>query len=261
MSSKISLKFIKENFSDFISKLKDLTNIEDVVKLKIENENILMYSMLSNDVSVLALKSYTIKTSDYIENFNKEETCDFIILNASKFVKNINLFNVDNPVKLDLITKPLPDNDDILHVRSAQFTNGKLKISCVGGEEHKIRDININTLETKLNPSRSKWSFGINKQDFSDVKKLCTNNNEEKYININVDSEGTVTMSEMGKWEIEIDNIDTKNNNLIFGKKYLSNINAELDRINFSVFDTFILVKDNNSNLMLSFEQSFEEED
>lgn len=261
MSAKISLKFIKENFLDFVSKLKDLTNIEDVVKIKIENDNILMYSMLSNDVSVLALKSYTVKTSDYIENYNKDEMCDFIIINASKFVKNLNFFNLDNPIKLDLITKSLPDNDDILHVRSAQFTNGKLKISCIGGEEHKIRDININTLESKLDPMRSKWSFGISKQDFLDVKKLCSINNEEKFININVDSDGKVTMSEMAKWEIEIDTVDIKNTNLIFGKKYLSNINVEIDRINFSMFDTFVLVKDDNSNLMLSFEQSFNDDE
>jgi hypothetical protein len=68
-------------------------------------------------------------------------------------------------------------------------------------------------------------------------------------------------MNETAKWELEIDTIDSRSTNLIFGKKYLSNVNADNDYINFSIFDTFILVKDENSNLMLSFEQNFENDD
>ena len=58
MASKLTLKLNKDNFLNFVEKLQDLTNISDVIKLKIDNENILAYSMLSNDVAVLALKNY-----------------------------------------------------------------------------------------------------------------------------------------------------------------------------------------------------------
>ena len=260
MANKLSLKFIKSNFSDFISKLQDLASIEDVIKLKIENDTILMYSMISNEVSVLALKNYIVNTSDYIENFTSEETFDFIITSAGKFVKNLKFFNVDSPIKLDIIYKPLPEDDTINHVRSAQFSNGKLKISCVGGEEYKIKDITKNVLKQKLNPKNSQWSFKISKEDFGNIKKLCSINSEDKIVNINVNG-GKVTLSEMGKWELEVDTIDSKNANLIFGKKYLSNINDDDDFINFQVFTTFILAVDNTSNFMLSFEQTFEDED
>jgi hypothetical protein len=259
MSSKISLRFNNSNFQDFVSKFQDLTNIEDVVKLKIDQDNILMYSMLSNDVSVLALKSYIIKTSEYIEDFNSECTFDFIITNASKYVKNLKFFNSDVPIKLDLTFKKDNEDENIMHVRSSQVSNGKLKISCVGGEQYKIRDLNIKTLEKRMDPKMSKWGFKISKQDFADVKKLCSINNEDKILNINV-SKGNVSFNESSKWDIEIDQIEERNEQLIFGKKYLSNINADQDFINFSIFDTFILVKDINSNLMMSFEQSFEDD-
>ena len=147
-----------------------------------------------------------------------------------------------------------------MHVRAAQFSNGKLKISCVGGEEFKIRDINSPTLESRLNPKNSKWGFKISKEDFTDVKKLCSINNEDRILNISV-IDGKVTMNETSKWELDIDTIDPINTTLIFGKKYLSNVNSDQDYINFSIFETFILVKDDNSNLMLSFEQSFENTD
>ena len=260
MAKKLQLKLNTKNFLELVSKIGDLTQIEDVVKLKIDRDNILMYSMLSNDVSVLALKSYLLNTSEYIDNFDKDEVYDFIITSAAKFVKNLKFFNTTNPIKLDINSKPLPDDDSIQHVRAAQFSNGKLKISVIGAEQHKIRDINKTTLESRLNLKNSKWSFKISKEDFSDVKKLASINNEDKIININV-TNGKVTINETAKWELDIDTIQYKNCQLIFGKKYLSNVNTDEDPIQFSIFETFILVKDNNSNLMLSFEQDFTTDD
>ena len=258
--SKLSLKLKTSNFLDLINKLQDLSQIDDTIKIKLESEKTLIYSMLSNDVTVLALKSYSLNTKDYFENYNKEETIDFIITSAGKFVKNLKFFNTDKPIKLDLVSKSMPENDSLLHVRSAQFSNDKLKISCIGGEQYKIRDINLSTLSTRLNPKNSKWNFKISSQDFSDVKKLCSINSEDKTLYINV-STNKVTMSEPSKWELEIDEINHKNEQLIFNKKYLSNINDNGDMIQFIIFESFILIKDDISNLMLSFETNFDTED
>lgn len=257
MSSKLSLKLNKEKFTDLVTKLQDLTNIEDTIKIKIERDTTLIYTMLTNEVSVLALKNYTIKTSEYFDNFDRDEMFDFVIISASKFVKNLKFFNTANPIKLDLIYKPLPDDENIMHIRSAQFSNGKLKISCVGGEQYKIKDIRKEILEQRLNLKNSKWNFKISSTDFSDVKKLSSIHNEERILNINV-TNGTVTMSENSKWELEIDKIDSPNTNLVFVKKYLSNIDSSKEEIKFHIFETFILIKEDNSNLMLSFEQDFE---
>jgi hypothetical protein len=260
MASKLSLKFVKNNFTDLLSKLQDLTNIKDVIKLKIDKDQILMYSMLSNDVATLALKSYLVNTSDYIENFNQDGVYDFVITSATKFVKNLKFFNSDDSIKLDIIFKPLPDDEDTLHIRSAQISSGKLKISCVGGEEFKIRDIGKTQLEARLNPKNCKWDFQVSQSDFADVRKLCGINNESVIMNINV-NDGVVTMSENSKWELEVDRIPSRNTNIVFGKKYLSNIDTENPTIKFYIFETFILVKDDNSNLLLSFEQDFTTDD
>jgi hypothetical protein len=45
----------------------------------------------------------------------------------------------------------------------------------------------------------------------------------------------------------------------MLNKKFLSCIN-EMDNIEFSIFETFMLVRDDNSNLMLSFEQDFSDD-
>lgn len=257
--TKISLKLKSTNFTDFVNKLQDLSQIDDTIKIKLESDKTLIYSMISNDVSVLALKSYTLNTKDYFENFTKEETVDFIITSSGKFVKNLKFFNTEKQIKLDLVCKPMPENDSLLHVRSAQFSNDKLKISCIGGEQYKIREINLNVLNTRLNPKLSKWNFKISRNDFSDVKKLSSINSEEKTLYINVNS-NKVTMSEPSKWELEIDEINHRNEQLIFNKKYLSNINDNYEIIYFTIFESFILIKDDISNLMLSFETDFDTE-
>jgi hypothetical protein len=74
-------------------------------------------------------------------------------------------------------------------------------------------------------------------------------------------SNAEVTYNEISKWELEVDTIKSSNQHLVFGKKYLSNINLDDEFVNFNIFDTFILVKDKESNLMLSFEQNFDTED
>jgi len=259
MANKLTLQLNKDKFSDFVTKLQDLTNISDAIKLKIDNDNILAYSMISNDVSVLALKNYLLNTDEYINNFKSESTFDFIITSAAKFVKNLKFFNSELPIKLELIYKSTTDDDEIMHVRSSNFSNGKLKISCIGGELSKIRDINKVALDARLNPKNSKWGFKISKSDFQDVKKLSSINSEDKIINVIVEN-GKVSIMEEYKWELEIDDLQNdKNTKITFNKKYLSNINDGLDNIEFKIFETFILVKDDNSNLMLSFETNFED--
>ena len=47
----------------------------------------------------------------------------------------------------------------------------------------------------------------------------------------------------------------------MFNKTFLPSINDESDKIEFYVFDTFILTKDETSHLMISFEQEFSVED
>jgi hypothetical protein len=260
MAQKLSLKFVQSRFTDLISKLKDLTGIEDVIKIKFDKDNMILYSVLQNEQQVSAMKTYVVNTNDYLQGFSGDETIDFVITSAPKFVKNIQFFNTDKDIKFDLIYKPVPEEDNLMHVRSAQLSNGKLKISVIGGEQYKVRQVTKSFIDTRLNPKNSKWSFKVSNQDFSDIKKLSNINSEDRIINITV-QDGKVTFNETSKWELEVDSIQSKNQHLMFGKKYLSNINCEDETITFNIFETFILVREKDSNLMLSFEQDFTNED
>jgi len=261
MSKKLSFKFKTENFSDLVSKLKDISNINEVTKLKINKKNILLYSMKSNDTAVLALKSYCVPTTDYIEDFEQDEMYDFIIVNTPKFIKGLNFFDEKMPIKLEVVYKPHHEEEGVMQIRSAQFTNGKLKIQTVGGEDSKIKNINAEMLDARTDIENSEWNFQVAKQDFQDVRKLCAIDSEEKILNINIEK-GKVLAGEDYKWELHLGQASKDiTYKIVFNKKYLTNINQDLEILDFYMFETFVLVKDINSNLMLSYEQSFDDQD
>jgi hypothetical protein len=64
--SKLTIQLKRDKFEDFLTKLEDLSKISDTIKLKIDSENILMYSIVGETI-LLAFKSYLVDTKDYFE--------------------------------------------------------------------------------------------------------------------------------------------------------------------------------------------------
>jgi hypothetical protein len=258
MANKVKFTVISEKFEDFIDKLSDLTSIDDTIKLKIDNDNILMYSMLGGNV-MLAFKNYLIDKSEYLQSDELDFTYDVIIANSKKFVKNLGFIKSSDKVTIEINCKESPEDDTVMNARSIQVVGGKLKVNWLAGERYEMRDINKTVLAQRLDIKHRKWAFELVNQDFMDVKKLSSINSD-KIININVQS-GKVILSETSAWELEVGEIENRNANLIFNKRFLNCINDELEIIEFSMFETFILIKDDNSNLMLSYEQDFSDDD
>lgn len=258
MSNKVKFTVIPEKFEDFINKLSDLTSIDDTIKLKIDNDNILMYSMLGGNV-MLAFKNYLIDKSEYLKSDELEFTYDVIIANSKKFVKNLGFIKSSDKITIEINCKESPEDDSIMNARSIQVVGGKLKVNWLAGERYEMKDINKTVLEQRLNLKNRKWSFKLENQDFLDVKKLSSINSD-KIINITV-QDGSVILSETSAWELEVGEIENRTANLIFNKRFLNCIDDSLKTIEFSMFETFILIKDENSNLMLSYEQDFSDDD
>ena len=258
-SGKDKFRIKSEKLPEFISKLEDLTKISDNIKIKIESGNTMMYSILGK-ATVLAFKNYNIPTSELFEmKDDLEYGIDIIILNAKKFVKNLNFLKESEKVTIEITHKESQEDDSIMDARALQIVGGKLKVNWIGGEHYEIKDMNKQKLEQGLHLKNSRWSFTITKNDFSDIKKLSSINGE-KILQIGVNT-GKVVISETAAWELEIDNIDAeRSSNLILNKKFLGCVN-DSDDVQFHIFDNFMLVKHEDSNLMLSFEQDFSEEE
>jgi hypothetical protein len=258
MSNKIKFKLNQSSIALFIEKLDDLSKIHDTIKLKIDSEHVLMYAMLGGSV-LLAFKNFTIDTGRLLDKTDFDYKIDLIIPNAKKFVKNLQFVKDNENITLEVQCKPSPDDENLLLARSFQIVSGKFKVNWLGGESYDVRDIDKTMLSQRLDLKNKKWSFKISNTDFSDIKKL-SNINSERILNINI-SNGLVNISEKSAWELEIDQVeDDRNTSLILNKRFLSCINDNGQDINIHIFDTFMLIKDVESNLMLSFEQDFSDD-
>jgi len=252
-----------KKWNEFIREFVESTGLIDAkmqeLKDLIEGENTMMYSILGK-ATVLAFKNYNIPTNELFEMKDElEYGIDIVILNAKKFVKNLNFLKENEKVTIEITHKESQEDEDIMDARALQIVGGKLKINWIGGEHYEIKDMNKSKLDQGLNLKNSRWSFNITKSDFTDIKKLSSINGE-RILQIGVKS-GKVIISETSAWELEIDTVDSeRNSSLILNKKFLGCINDN-DDIKFHIFDNFMLVKHEDSNLMLSFEQDFSEED
>lgn len=258
-ATKTKFTIKKDNYQDFIDKLDDLTKIGDSIKLKIDEEDIFMYSMMSSGHSILSFKNYLMKTKDYFEFKNNfDTTISIIIPSAKKFVKNLNFTKESEKIILEISSKVDPDDDNILLGRSLQVVGDKIKINWMSGENYEMRDLDKSFIEKKLDLVFRKWFFNINKSEFTDVKKLSSINSD-RIINISI-LDGKVILSEKAAWEFEIGSIDeSRSADLKLNKKFLNCIN-DTEVIEFSIYDNFMLIKDDNSNLMLSYEQDFSDD-
>ena len=258
-TGKDKFKINAEKLPEFISNLEDLTKISDSIKIKIEGKTLMMYSILGKS-TVLAFKNYNMNTAAVFEGADElEYAIDIVVLNAKKFVKNLNFLKESEKVTIEISHKESQESDEVMVARAIQIVGGKLKVNWIGGEHYEIKDLSKKQLDQGLSLKNSRWSFAVSKDDFSDIKKLSSINGD-RILNISVIS-GKVVISETAAWELEIDQIDAdRNSNLMLNKKFLGCVNDSGD-VTFNIFDNFMLVKHEDSNLMLSFEQDFSDED
>ncbi len=243
-----------QGFNDFLFLLEDLSKIDDLIKIKISSDKIFMYSMKGQNNAILAFKNYYVDTIDFIDKLDTEENIDIIIPNAKKFVKNLKFIDTKSTINLSLKTKPLSEGG--LEVRGIEIKNKKLKIKWMTAEQYEMKNIEYPSLMTLLDIKNQRLSFDVSRSDFEDIKKLA-NINGSTLIEISSNN-GKILMSETSSWEMEVDDI-MDNTNILYNinKNLLTFINDGTDSIKFHVFNNFILIRDNNSNVMVSFEQSY----
>lgn len=273
----INLKMKGDKFSEFITILKDVSNIDPIVKIKMEGDKTLFYSMKMDGTITTSMKSTIVNTHDIFEIDEKENSktssidpnfnynLDIVLFDAVRFLKQISFYDTESDIKLAISYAVVSINgSESNHVRlialNGKANNKTFKVNSVCGELSIIKPINIDFIETRLDASNSEWEFEMNAKDIDDVKKLAAiNSANEKAIQLKIEN-GLVGFSEVGMWDIDVSNIDDKtlDMRILFAKKYLSVINSKIETIKFSKFPTFILVTMEDSKLIMSYEENFE---
>lgn len=254
----IKIDFKRENFGVFINKIKDLNKIKDSIRFKITNEYIFMYSTLGDNV-MLAFKNHLLKTSDFLDLKKPLDfEIDFILSNCSKLVKNLDFIQNSDKITLSFREEESEDTN-VMTTRGIIIKGSDLKITWVTSELYEIRNIPKDFLDSGLDLSNRNWYIEIPVEKFEKIEKL-SNINSDKIINFDVIG-GQVNVYETSAWSMDLGEIEKQNTNFIFNKRFFKCINEYSSVVTFHLFDSFILIKNNDSNLMLSYEQDFTEDD
>lgn len=241
---KIEFDINIDNFKNILDILKDLTKIDDVIKIKFDKDEVLFYSRNGIGQNIHAFKSFILPLNDFIITDNIPNI-DFVIINAKKFVSNLTIFtnkeNIKGIIKYD---------EDTNIAETFTLFEDKLKINFISGDYKIIKDITKYDIRSKMDPQLSNFSFNLEYSVLNEIKKL-TRLNASETTNLEV-KDGTVYFTEP-RWKYDIDNINTDDCFYSFQSKYLKSINID-GVITVNVFDHFLLFKEDDVVLMIGFE-------
>jgi len=249
----ISYKFTMSltQITFFLDKIHDLLSIDNEVLLKINNDNLLLYSIVGEKSNVNAFKSFVFKTNE-IFSFEEElpKEIRFIITNGSKFEGSLkNYLDFSEDIKCEFFM-----NDDT-YADNFKFKNSKLRLSVNGGDFRGMNtNIDVEKINKTLNKDNIDFKFALDKNSYSKIKKIATIDNDNDILTLNINDK-KLTIGENG-WDLQLCEIDHDDLSITFPKKYFKSITFTEDQINVYVFDTFILIDNKNTNLLIALELS-----
>jgi len=239
-------------FSNFISYMKELYSIDNSIVFKLNNNDVILYSFVGKDLSdIHAFRSIVMKPEELFSK-TKEFENDIIIIikDGKKFTRNINNF-VDYGEEIKF---KISYNNDDNYSNYIHLSNSKLRIKEICGDPLMVsKQIGKDDIDTLTNKKNSLFDFDITKHDFDKIKRLSLIelNNDVLYINVN---NKELSIGET-KWDLKISDIDKPNLNISFPKKYFNTLQFK-ENTKIYVFETYIMISDENSDLMIVLETS-----
>jgi len=211
------------------------------------------YSFIGKDINdIHAFKTVITDIDDIFDKKRKEisDKITFIIKDGKKFVRNItNFIDFDEDLKFKISYDDQDFNANYIHI-----SNSKLRLKEICGDPIIMsKEITKNDIDFLTNKDNSLFNFTISEMDFKKIKRMSTIEtiNDILYI--------TVTNNELfigeNKWELKICDIDKPNLNVSFPKKYFNTLTFK-ENSKIYLFENYILISDDNSDLMIVLEMS-----
>ncbi len=233
----------------FLEKVHDLLSIDNEILLKINNDKILLYSIVGEKMNVNAFKSFVFNTNDVFHLImNLPNEVRFIITNGGKFETTLkNFTDYKEDIKCEFFM-----NDDT-YADNFKLKNSKLKLSINGGDVRGMNTtIDIEKINKTLNKDNIDFKFLLDKNSYAKIKKLMSIDTENDILTLNI-IDKALTIGE-NNWDINISEIDHEDLSITFPKKYFKSISFTEEEINIYVFDTFLLIDNLNTNLLIALE-------
>jgi hypothetical protein len=248
-SYKFSISLNQMNF--LLDKIHDLLTIDDQVLLKIDKENTLLYSIVGEKMNVNAFKSFVFKTEE-VFTFDDEilKEIRFIITNGSKFETTLkNYLDYKDDIECEFYMS------DDTYANNFRLKNTQLKISIIGGDVRAMNTtIDIEKMKKTFNKDNMDFKFILDKNSYAKIKKLASivKDEENDILTLKIE-EKKLSIGET--WELLIcDLIEHEDLSITFPKKYFKSITFTEDNINIFVFDTFLLIDNQNTTMVIALE-------
>lgn len=257
----LKLKLKKETFNDFVSVLKNIIKISNSandyrIKIKINKDTILIYTLIGTKTVAHLFKSYTLNTSEYIENSDDiENELQFIVKHSNKFIKQISMLDPTKGILFEIEHKT---DNGVDMVRRCKIRDKNLKLTFLGDHYNTMLDLTEEDINTYCDTNNATFNFKLNTSDYSKIKNLSSLNDSTS-LNISVD-DNKVSFGETSKWDLVIDTLENVENiDIVFPKKLFSCVSIENESIDVYVYESFLLFKEKNNNLMMSLELTWSE--
>jgi len=241
-----------DKLKELINIFKDLTQIKEHIRMKVQNGIMLFYSIDDQNGQVLAFKYYKKQVLDFFDH--DLEDLDFVILNVKKLTKQLSLYEAyGTPLSFNFETEDATDlNSSTRMVSTLEIKNGKLKTFLIGGEPGLIRNLGISTIFEKVDIRFRRFGFEISIIDFNQILQLISLVNDPSHETVQIILDGTDIIFREKGWELNVGTSNMKEQ-FLFKKKYLNNFDPK-EIVLLDMFDNFLVLRGTDNDLMISLE-------
>lgn len=237
---------------DLISVFNSLSKINEIIRLKKEDDTLLLYSLIGPDNSVHAFKYYCLNFNDFFKDTQLKEF-DLILSDVKKLTKQLQFYlDYENDIEFTFYTQDGTDLGSSQYlVRQLYITNRVFESFVIADEPFLIRNLSMSSIKERVSPDLRKFGFQMSADNFLKIKKLINLDTTSDIIELNIE-EGVIKFKEK-KWSLDIGKTTLPNEKIAFKKKYLSNA-EEIDNMKIDIFDTFLVMRGEISDLMITLE-------
>ena len=239
-----------ENLQQLVNIFSALGKISDIVRLKKENEHLLLYTLDGKDRQVHAFKYYILSFDDMF-NDHKIDELDWIITDIKKLTKQLQFYlDYEQHITFTFFTIDGTDLGSTRYlVKQCFITNSIFESFIIGAEPFLIHSLSLSSIEDRADQQLRKFGFEVTLEDFLKVKKLIGLDTTHEVVEVEIKNE-KVKLKEK-KWALQVATTSAADQTITFRKKYISNA-EEVDPVAIDIYDTYIILRGHTSTLMIT---------
>lgn len=256
--SEIKYKINSENLNKIINTIKDLSAIDKKGVIRFHKDYVLIYSLVGEGTVINVFKSFTFNTHELFKSIDDfDETINFVVKDMKNLYRTLKIMadlgnDVDGKISYDEV------GDQFFSDKLFFKSTNKLKLNFYGSDPTKVNtEITLDQIRTLANIDNSVFHFNLKDEDFSNIKKLAAPDEEMDIFYLTTYSKDGQYYASVGEtnWNLTVSEIDfDEERTLAFPKKYFKTINIENGSSIIYIFDRFLMVESENSNLIISIE-------